>query len=279
MHLHGWDQHSARPLRRTLALRGEMRVVLSTVPEDVLAAQKIRYLVFFEEMHARGDADTLATRRDRDDFDAFCDHILLYEGHHSEGPVATYRVLRQDAAQAVGGFYSQQEFDLEPLFANHPGLKFFELGRACILPPYRTGSVVELLWQGIWNYLRLNRTDVMFGCVSFPGRIPALHAAQLSFLAHNFTAPDQWKVRALERRFVPMDRLAPDSYDPKLAARSLPALLKAYLRLGCHIGEGAVIDDQFNSIDVFVVLPVASINRRYFARFGAPDEVPQLLMS
>jgi putative hemolysin len=278
MHLHHLD-HSARPLRRVVAQRGEMRAVLSTAPEDVLAAQKLRYHVFFEEMHARGDADTLATRRDRDEFDAFCDHILLFEGRSTQRPIATYRLLSQDAAEAVGGFYSQQEFDLGPLFNNHPRLKFFELGRACILLPYRTGSVVELLWQGIWNYLRLNRTDVMFGCVSFPGREPALHAAQLSFLANNFGAPDQWKVRALERRFVPMDRLAPESYDAKLIARSLPPLLKAYLRLGCHIGEGAVIDDRFNSTDVFVILPVRNINRRYFARFGAPDEAPQLLMS
>jgi putative hemolysin len=148
-----------------------------------------------------------------------------------------------------------------------------------VLAGYRSGPTLELLWQGIWNYMRLNKADVMFGCASLEGADPAAHAAELSFLAHHFRAPEPWRVRALESRFVAMDRLHSGSYDARRCMRNLPPLLKGYLRLGCFLGEGAVVDDQFNTTDVFVILPVARISNRYLSRFGAPAEPPQLLMS
>lgn len=119
----------------------------------------------------------------------------------------------------------------------------------------------------------------MFGCASLQGADPAAHAPELSFLARNFTAPESWKVRALESRFVPMDRLPPASYDARRCLRNLPPLLKGYIRLGCFIGEGAVLDHQFNTTDVFVLLPVSRIKSRYLSRFGTPASTPQLLMS
>jgi L-ornithine Nalpha-acyltransferase len=265
--------------RNVLASRGSLSVVLSHAAEDVLAAQKLRYRVFYGELHARPDAAARAARCDRDEFDAFCDHVLVLDRSSSESVVGTYRVLRQEAAAARGGFYSQREFDLAPLLTRHPDLRFFELGRACVLPSYRASPVLALLWQGIWNYVRINRIDVMFGCASLEGADPAAHDRQLSFLAHNFAAPDPWKVRALDSRYVAMDRLPPGAYDARQAARSLPPLLKGYLRLGCYIGEGAVVDRQFNSTDVFVIMPVANIKSRYFSRFGSPGETPQLFMS
>jgi L-ornithine Nalpha-acyltransferase len=154
----------------------------------------------------------------------------------------------------------------------HPTLKFLELGRSCVLKPFRTRPVVELLWQGIWNYVRAYNLDVMFGCASFEGTSPDLHAGALSFLAYNAAAPAEWQVSALPSRYVDMKRVPSDAIGMKQALRDLPPLIKGYLRLGCYIGNGAVVDQQFNTIDVLIILPVSAINERYFAHFGQPND-------
>jgi L-ornithine Nalpha-acyltransferase len=257
--------------RQLLATSGNLSVIVSRDREDVIAAQRLRYEVFYEELHAQPDATTKAARRDIDDFDAFCEHLLVGETQAINRPVATYRLMRRQAALQKGGFYSEAEFDLAPLFRRHPQLEFLELGRACVLASHRTRPTISLLWQAIWNYVRANGIDVMFGCLSLEGTDPAAHEARLSYLAQNFPAPAEWRVKALASRAAPTNMSSVD-YDDALVARTLPPLLKGYLRLGCYIGEGAVIDRQFNSTDVFVLLPVAKINSRYFARFGAPRE-------
>jgi len=255
--------------RQLLATSGSLSVIVSRDREDVIAAQRLRYEVFYEELHAQANARTKALRRDIDDFDDFCEHLLVGEAEALNRPVATYRLMRRPSAVKKGGFYSEGEFDLAPLFRRHPQLEFLELGRACVLASHRTRPVISLLWQAIWNYVRASRIDVMFGCLSLEGADPAAHEARLSYLARNFPAPTEWRVKALASRAAPMIMSSVD-YDDALVARTLPPLLKGYLRLGCYIGEGAVIDRQFNSTDVFVLLPVARINSRYFTRFGAP---------
>ena len=220
-------------------------------------------------------------RMDGDRFDAICDHLVVVR---REGPIAqdaipladgeligTYRLLRQEVADAHGGFYTQAEFDVAPLIAAHPELRFLELGRSCVLRPYRTKPVVELLWQGIWNYVRVHRMDVMFGCASLEGTDPETHALALSFLAEA-SAPADWMVRAQKGHRVEMRHLPREQIDSREALRRLPPLIKGYLRLGCYIGDGAVIDRQFNTIDVLIILPVSAINVRYFAHFGAPND-------
>ena len=248
---------------------------LASGPEESRACQALRYRVFYEELAARPDAEALATRRDADRFDAICDHlvvvragaptalepILLQDGEL----VGTYRLLRQAVAERHDGFYTQGEFDVAPMIAAHPGLSFLELGRSCVLKPYRTKPVVELLWQGIWNYVRSHGLDVMFGCASLEGADPARHAEALSFLAA-IPVPAEWKVKAQPARAIAM---APrPGLDAKAALRALPPLVKGYMRLGCYFGDGAVIDHQFNTTDILIVLPVSAIDKRYFAHFG-----------
>jgi putative hemolysin len=257
--------------RRLLATSGSLSVIVSRDREDVIAAQRLRYEVFYEELRARPDARIKAARRDIDDFDDYCEHLLVGESESLSRPMATYRLMRRQAAVEKGSFYSEGEFDLGPILRRHPQLEFLELGRACVLASYRTRPIIALLWQGIWNYVRTNGIDVMFGCLSLEGADPVAHAARLGYLARNFPAPAEWRVKAVEDRALPMS-ISSHDYDDALVARTLPPLLKGYLRLGCYIGEGAVIDHQFNSTDVFVLLPVANIKSRYFARFGAPGE-------
>ena len=232
-------------------------------------------------MGAAPIGDMAKHQLDCDRFDAICDHLVVVSrggvnrddiiGLADGELIGTYRLLRQDVAEATGGFYTQGEFDLTPLLSAHPQLRFLELGRSCVLKRYRTKPVVELLWQGIWNYVRAHDMQVMFGCASLEGTRPDEHALSLSFLAEA-AAPDEWNVRAHAERRVEMRRLPVEQIDQRKALRHLPPLIKGYLRLGCYVGDGAVVDLQFNTIDVLIILPVTAINARYFAHFGAPND-------
>jgi putative hemolysin len=268
--------------RNIRAERGNLILRQARGADEVAACQKLRFRVFYEELGAKADRVTAESQKDQDRFDAICDHLVVVQTDSTPHSAAirledgeligTYRLLRQEIAEANGGFYTQDEFDISPLIAAHPGLKFLELGRSCVLKPFRTKPVVELLWQGIWNYVRAHDLHVMLGCASLEGTNPDAHAQALSFLAHNAKAPAEWQVRALDRRYVEMNRLPTGSFEPRQALRDLPPLIKGYLRLGCYIGDGAVIDRQFNTIDVLIILPVSAINERYFAHFGMPND-------
>ena len=254
---------------------GPLEVRLARSKTEIKRAQKLRYKVFYKNGHAIADAATLLARRDKDAFDKICDHLLVID--HDAPPtlrgnqpvVGTYRLLRQEQADAHHGFYSENEFDLSPLLRRHRGLRFLELGRSCVLPRYRTKRTVELLWQGIWNYVQLNRIDVMIGCASLDGTDPERLALPLSFLHHHAGAPEPWRAQAQSSRHVAMNRMAKDAIDPKAALRALPPLIKGYLRVGAYIGDGAVIDHQFGTTDVLVIMPVSAIAARYTAHFKA----------
>ena len=265
----------AEALAGSLGRAGTLEVRLARGSRDIWRAQRLRYRVFYQEMSAKPDVVSRMFRRDADRFDAACDHLLVID-HAARGRfggtkprvVGTYRLMREDAAAALGGFYSQSEYDLAPMLARHPGMRFLELGRSCVLKPYRTKKTVELLWHGIWAYVRHHRIDAMFGCASFDGIDPAELALPLSFLHHNALAQGGWKVAAQPGQAVDMDRLPAEALDMKLALKQLPPLIKGYLRVGARFGAGAVIDRQFGTTDVLVILPVAEIDQRYVAYYG-----------
>ncbi len=255
---------------------GPLEVRLATTAKEIRRAQRLRFKVFYEEMSASPSGAALISRRDVDDFDAICDHILVLDHDVKRRPfrpakpkvVGTYRLLRQDIAERHGGFYTRGEYDIAPLLKAHPHLRFLELGRSCVLKPYRTKRTVELLWHGIWAYVLHHRIDVMMGCASLEGTDPRELALPLSFLHHYAAAPAEWQASALPGRFTPMDMLPKEAIDPKAALHALPPLIKGYLRIGATFGTGAVIDRQFGTTDVLVVLPVSAINPRYIDHFG-----------
>jgi L-ornithine Nalpha-acyltransferase len=260
-------------LAGTLGRIGPLEVRLALTRKEVKKAQRLRYRVFVDEMSAIPDMMSRLKRRDIDAFDMICDHLLVidHDAPGGRGPriVGTYRLLRQEVAERYSGFYTQAEFDVAPLLRAHPGLRFLELGRSCVMRPYRDKRTVELLWHGIWTYVLHHRIDVMFGCASLEGSDVEAHAPALSFLHHHALAPQEWRVAARPNRRVAMDRLAPGAVDPRKALHALPPLLKGYLRIGARIGDGAVVDRQFGTTDVLVVLPVSAINPRYIGHFGA----------
>lgn len=260
--------------------RHDLSIRLANSQSEMQAAQRLRYKVFHDELGALQSEFTAVTNLDADDFDEVCDHLLVLRFKTSNSDpllcvddgevVGTYRLLRQNIALKNNGFYTQREFDINALLERKSKLSFLELGRSCILPAYRGTAVIELLWQGIWNYVRTHKLDVMIGCASFEGTKPDSHADTLSFLAHHTTAPFEWQAHAHKAHYIEMNRMSPDAYDKRRTMLSLPPLIKAYLRLGCYVGKGAVIDYAFNTIDVLIILPVSKINPRYFEHFGAP---------
>ena len=260
---------------------GTLEVRLARKKSEIRRAQRLRYKVFYEEMSATPGALAILSRRDEDEFDPIFDHLLVVDrGDANDGRrwrrskvVGTYRLLRQNVADLYDGFYTQGEYDIAPLLRTKPECKFIELGRSCVLKPYRNKRTLELLWQGVWTYVREHGADVMIGCASFEGTDPSIHAEALSFLHHNALAPEGWRVRAHDHLRVDMNMMPREQVNARKALKALPPLIKGYLRVGAYVGDGAVIDHQFGTTDVFVIMPVEAIKSRYFDHFGAPDEL------
>ncbi|MCC0049239.1 MAG: GNAT family N-acetyltransferase [Rhodobiaceae bacterium] len=268
-------------LSSSLARIGSLEARLARTSAEVRLAQALRYRVFYEELGAIPDARAQRMRRDFDRYDRACDHVLVID-HDAPAPrnaiglkrpavVGTYRLLRHEKAQASGGFYTAGEYDIGPMLARLPNVRFLELGRSCVLPSHRNRRTLELLWAGVWAYIRHHRCDAMIGCASFQGTDPQKHALALSFLNHFASATEHWRVAALPHLRVPMGMVPREEIDEREALRALPPLIKGYLRLGASVGDGAVVDAQFGTVDVCMILPTAAINPRYFDKFGAPD--------
>jgi len=237
--------------------------------DDLKAAQRLRYRVFYEGMGAIPDTAVAEAKRDFDRYDDYCDHLLVVdrekEARGEDFVVGTYRFLRQSIAKQHDGFYSASEFDLSPL--DHYAGEIVELGRSCVDPAYRGKAVMQLLWRGIADYVTHNKISLMFGCASFPGTDPQSMAAALSYLHHNHAAPANWSPRALDSRFVDLNMLSPKRIDSRQALREMPPLIKGYLRVGGVIGQGGVIDSQFNTLDVCLLVETGNMTGRYHRHY------------
>jgi len=247
---------------------GNLGVRIATSAAEIDAVQALRYRVFYEEMGAVPGPETARTQRDRDRFDEVADHLLVVDhaiGPGAEGVVGTYRLIQRPAAERMGGFYSAGEYDITPLI-EFPG-RVLELGRSCVDASYRNRAAMQLLWRGIAAYVFLHRIDLMFGCASLPGTDPDALADELTYLYHNHLAPPALRPRALPHRYVEMRRRDPATLDLRRVAGTLPPLIKGYLRLGGFVGDGAVIDHQFNTTDVAVVVKTDLVTDKYYRHY------------
>ena len=243
---------------------GPLQVRLAESAADIDAAQALRYRIFYEKMGARPLPGMAQQRRDSDRYDPICDHLLVLDhsrGSGADSVVGTYRLIRRAAAARLGAFYSAAEYDLAPLIA-YPG-EVLELGRSCVDAGYRARPVMQLLWSGIAAYVFHFDIALMFGCASLPGTDPAALAAPLSYLYYHHLAPPALRARALPERFVDMRRLDQTAFDPNRTLAALPPLIKGYLRLGGFVGDGAVIDEQFNTTDVCIVVKTDLVAEKY----------------
>ena len=258
-----------------LAVSGALEVRLAETEAEVEQAQRLRYRVFYQEMSAVPSPAMRDSARDFDRFDEVCDHLLVVDRsiHDEDGRpavVGTYRLMRDADAARAGGFYTSSEYDIAPMLAGLPaGTRFLELGRSCILKSYRSRpATMQLLWRGVMTYVARFSIDLMFGCASLHGTDPDQLALPLSYLHHFHAIPPEFRVRAKNELFVDMNRMPKEAIDVKEALRSLPPLIKGYVRAGAGIGEGAVIDRQFGTTDVFIYFPLSKIDARYKHRFG-----------
>ncbi|MFN3460211.1 MAG: GNAT family N-acetyltransferase [Oceanibaculum sp.] len=248
---------------------GTLEVRLARSQADVEAAQALRYRVFYDEMNAKPSPEMAAARRDFDSFDAVADHLLVIDHALGEGPesvVGTYRLIRREAAARHGGFYTADEYDIARIVAFDGPI--LELGRSCTDARYRNRPTMQLLWKGIAAYVFHHGIELMFGCASLPGNDVEQLAPALSYLYHNHLAPEELRPRALPERFTDMNRLPPDGYDAKRVLAGLPPLIKGYLRLGGFVGEGAVIDPQFNTTDVCVIVKTGQVTESYYRHYA-----------
>lgn len=257
-----------------LATAGALEVRLAETDGEIEQAQKLRYHVFYEEMAAVPSDQMRAEKRDFDHFDEVCDHLLVVDRSAAgdDGQplvVGTYRLLRDVDAPRAGGFYTSGEFDMSRMLAAHAGQRLLELGRSCVLKTYRNRTTtMQLLWKGLLTFVARFDIDVMFGCASFGTTDPDSLALPLSYMHHFHPIPPGMEVKARPELYVPMNRMPKHAIDPKEGLRALPPLLKGYLRAGGCIGDGAVIDKQFGTIDVFIYFPLSNIDARYKSRFG-----------
>jgi putative hemolysin len=261
---------------------GPFEVRLATTTREIRKAQRLRFKVFYEEGGAAPQQRGALTRRDICRFDKICDHLLVIDkdqlnrfGRKKPKIVGVYRLLRGDTAARHQGFYSETEFDIAPLLARQPGKRFLELGRSCVDAQYRSKRVIELLWRGLWVYAKHHRIDVLIGCASLPGVDPLALALPLSFLHRHALADQEWRVRPLAGRGVNMAILETKAIDARKGVAALPPLLKAYLRAGAKFGDGAVIDAQFGTTDVFTIMPLSDMEDRYLNYYGGPMEMPE----
>ena len=245
-------------------ISGPLQVRLAENAADIDAAQALRYRIFYEIMGARPAPEMARLHRDYDDYDRVCDHLLVLDhsrGSGADAVVGTYRLIRREAAARLGAFYSAAEYDIAPLIA-YPG-QILELGRSCVDAGYRARPVMQLLWSGIAAYVFHYDIALMFGCASLPGTDPDALAMPLSYLYYHHLAPPALRARALPERFVDMRRLEPAGFDPMRTLAALPPLIKGYLRLGGFVGDGAVIDEPFNTTDVCVVVKTDLVAEKY----------------
>ncbi len=264
-------------LRGTLLRVGALELRIAESKKEIRKAQRLRYKVFYEEGAARADRTAALIRRDVCRYDKAADHLIVVDhaavnrlGRVKPKVVACYRIVSQAAADELGGFCSAQEFDIAPLVARHADKRFAELGRACVLKQWRGSRALELLWRGIGMYVDHYRIDVLIGCASLPGVDPARHVRALRFVETRARAADAWSVGlhgappAATHPQEPCDEAA-----LRAGERELPPLIRSYLRCGARFGDGVYVDRQFGVTDLFVVMPVAEMDPRFFGRFGA----------
>lgn len=238
---------------------------IATSERDLLGAQRLRYRVFVEELGGTGPLVDHEARLERDEFDPVVDHLCLVDRRRSaedlDHVVGVYRLLPGTRAEKFGRFYCDGEYDLTPL--RESGRSVLELGRSCVDPAFRGGSGMFLLWNALADYVLELEIEVLFGVASFHGTDIATLAPALSWLHHHHLAPEELRPRACEAGYQRMDLIPSDRIDRREAMIGMPALIKAYLRLGGMVGDGAFIDRDFNTTDVFLLMDTAQMSEKH----------------
>ena len=246
----------------------DFHLKIAETAAEIEAAQRLRYHVFVKELGANGPNIDHSLTLEADRYDPHAEHLLLVDRKQSQnlGVVGTYRLMSDRRADAAGGFYSATEFDLSPL--TNSGRSLLELGRSCVLAEYRGGTAMYELWAGLADYVTKQGIDILFGVASFHGTDLDALAQPLSYLHHNHLAPPDLRVTAKGDAARDIDLLSVNDRDRRQALLAIPPLIKAYLRLGGAVGQGAWLDHEFNTTDMCMILDVAHMPERQRALYA-----------
>lgn len=244
-------------------------VRLAQDARDLRAAQRLRYQVFVTELGASGPMVDHVNQLEQDEFDPFFDHLLLIDPAGNPDlltdVVGVYRLLPFDRMARAGRYYSENEYDLTALKSG--GRRLLELGRSCVHPDHRGGTAMVLLWNALADYVLDRGIEVMFGVASFHGTDAQALAQPLSYLHHHHLAPADLRVSARSAHRLAMNLIPVDQVDRAAAMAGIPALIKAYLRLGGFVGDGAWVDAAFNTTDVCLLMDTENMSEKHRAYY------------
>ena len=249
----------------------DFEVRLTRSKEERKQVRQLRYKVFVEEEGASVNEEQKNLREEYDNYDNYAEYMVVL---HKSKVVGTYRIIGRDAAEKMGGFYTETEFDLKKIKKVRGNIA--EMSRACVDPDYREGGLVlRMLWMGMTDYILKRKIVLMFGVASWVGTQPALSAQAISYLYYNHLAPlplravvePEKLVDGVNPKLTRMNILPKAFVDDAEAKSQMTPLIKGYLRLGAQFGKGVFIDKPFNSYDVFVILQAKNMNRAYQKHF------------
>ncbi len=260
---------------------GRYRLRLAQDAHDREAACRLRFKVFNIEL-GEGLESSYETGLDIDRFDTVCEHLIV-EDQTSGRVVGTYRMQSGETAARHLGYYSEQEFNLNPYEPLRPGI--LELGRASIDREHRTPEVLMLLWRGIAQYATGMGLRYLLGCSSLNSNVPAEGWQMYGQLQHfrvspefetvptaAYACPEELKLRGAQPFYSPRDRSTPEGFNSALAptAVKVPKLLKTYLAIGARIAAPPAWDREFRSIDFLTLLDLKILSAAARSRFLAP---------
>lgn len=231
---------------------------------EIERALSLRYNVFNEELK-EGLPESAATGKDRDEYDYHCHHLIVLD-RERDLVVGTYRILRRDTAAANIGFYSETEFNMKKIYELEDNLA--EVGRSCVHPEYRDGSVISLLWAGLAEYMKDYNLRYLFGCGSIHSLDPVTASEVFAYLKKNNALGDErFDIKPLDTHIL--EGFDPDYKvsDDKAVSKRIPVIIKGYVRLGAKICGTPAVDRVFGTTDMFVLFDFEQISAKYGKKF------------
>ena len=243
-------------------------IKLAETKSELKQAQALRYSVFYKEKKAKPTFAKKIIKLDYDKIDKYADHLIVLDKKNTKNKiVGTYRLIRGDVAKLFGGYYSSSEFNLINITNNYKDKHILELGRSCVHQDYRNGSIMNLLWKAIAEYVKLYDIKILLGCASFSGIEPTKYSDELSYLRQNFCLPEHLLVESFDKNIYPVYKLKENNSNQLRIFAKLPPLLKGYLRIGGKVSHNFYVDHNFNTIDLCVVVNTSDIDEKYRKKY------------
>ena len=245
-------------------------VKIADKKSELKKAQALRYSVFYNEKKAIPTISKKLLRLDYDNIDKFADHLIVLDNNRKgieNKIVGTYRLIRGDIAVHFGGFYTSAEFDLSKILNSYNHNQILELGRSCVHQDYRNGTVMNLLWKAIAEYIKLYDIKILLGCASFHGTNVMKYTNELSYLRKNFSLPDKLSVKSLDTKIYPSYTEINSNINDLRTFVKLPPLIKGYLRIGGKVSYDCFVDYKFNTIDLCVIVNTRNIDKKYKKKY------------